>query len=135
MYQQDRTAASGKTRGGGLCIFVNNSWCKISKEVSSYCSPEVEFLMIRCRSHYLSQEFSSILFVAVDIPQQSEPGTKIALNELYSAIIKQENAHPEAELLVGSDFNGGKLNSVLPNFYQHVKCATRGKITLAIPIN
>ena len=38
----DRTAVSGKTRGGGLCIFVNNSWCTISKEVSSYCSPEVD---------------------------------------------------------------------------------------------
>jgi hypothetical protein len=38
----DRKAVSGKTRGGGLCIFVNNSWCTISKEVSSYCSPEVD---------------------------------------------------------------------------------------------
>jgi hypothetical protein len=33
LYRQDRTAASGKTRGDGLCIFVNNSWCTISKEV------------------------------------------------------------------------------------------------------
>ena len=41
MYQEDRTAAAGKTRGGGLCIFVNNSWCTISKEVSNHCSPEV----------------------------------------------------------------------------------------------
>ncbi|CDQ56629.1 unnamed protein product [Oncorhynchus mykiss] len=34
LYWQDRTTASGKTRGGGLCTFVNNSWCTISKEVS-----------------------------------------------------------------------------------------------------
>ena len=27
LHRQDRTADSGKTRGGGLCIFVNNSWC------------------------------------------------------------------------------------------------------------
>ena len=52
------------------------------------------------------------------------------MNELYSAISKQENAHPEAALLVAGDFNAGKLKSVLPNFYQHVKCATRGKKTL-----
>ena len=25
LYRQDRTAASGKTKGDGLCIFVNNS--------------------------------------------------------------------------------------------------------------
>jgi hypothetical protein len=38
-----------------------------------------------------------------------------------------ENAHPEAVLLVAGDFNAGKLKSVLPYFYQHVKCATRGE--------
>jgi hypothetical protein len=102
----------------------------ISKEVSSHCSPEVEFLMISCRPHYLPREFSSVLFVAVYIPPQSETGNKIALNELYSAVKKEENAHPEAVLLVAGDFNAGKLKSVLPHFYQHVKCATRGKIIL-----
>jgi hypothetical protein len=44
-------------------------------------------------------------------------------------IRKLENPHPEAELLVAGDFNAGKLKSVLPNFYQHVTCATRGKRT------
>ena len=31
---------------------------------------------------------------------------------------------------MAGDFNVGKLKSVLPNFYQHVKCATRRKKTL-----
>ena len=121
---------SSKTRGGGLCIFLNNSWCAISKEVSSYCSPEVEYFMMCCRSHYLLRVFSSVFFVAVYIPPQSEAGTKTALDELYSAISKHENTHPEAALLVAMDFNAGKLKSILPNFYQHDKCATRGKTTL-----
>ena len=90
MYRQDIMAASGKTRSGGLCTFVNNSCCTISKEVSSYCSPEVEYIMISCRRHYLPREFSSVFFVAVYIPPQSEIGTKIASNELYSAISKEE---------------------------------------------
>uniref|UniRef100_A0A674E290 Large ribosomal subunit protein bL19m n=1 Tax=Salmo trutta TaxID=8032 RepID=A0A674E290_SALTR len=30
-------------------------------------------------------------------------------------------------LLVAGDFNVGKLKTVLPHFYQHVTCATRGK--------
>ena len=93
--------------------------------------PEVEYLMISCRPHYLPREFSSVFFVAVYIPPQSEAGTKTALNELYSVISKQENVHPEAMLLVAGDFNAGKLiKCILPNFYQHVKCATRGKRTL-----
>ena len=99
------------------------------KEVSRYCSPEVEYLMISIRPHYLPREFSSILFVAVYLPPQSEAGTKTtlnemykattdagtktALNQLYKAISKQEN--PEAVLLVAGDFNAGKLMQA--NFY------------------
>jgi hypothetical protein len=39
---------------------------------------------------------------------------------MYSTLSKQENAHPEAALLVAGDFNAGKLKSVLPRFCQHV---------------
>ena len=52
---------------------------------------------------------------------------------MYKAISKQENAHPEAALLVARDFNAGKLKSALPHFYQHVTCATRGKKTTFTP--
>jgi hypothetical protein len=85
--------------------------------------------MISCRPHYLPIEFSSILFIALYLPLQTDADTKTALNELYKAINKQENGHPEAVLLVAGDFNAGKLTSVLPHFYQHVTCATRGKKT------
>jgi hypothetical protein len=84
----------------------------ISEEVSGFLLPEVEYLMISWRPHYLPREFSSVFFVAVYIPPQTEAGTKTALNELHSTICKQENAHPEAMLLVAGDFNAGKLKSV-----------------------
>jgi hypothetical protein len=90
--------------------------------------------MISCRPHYLPREFSSVFFVAVYIPPQTEAGTKTALNELYSVISKQETAHPEAALLVAGDFNAGKHKSVLPSFYQHVKCATRWKKNYIPPL-
>ena len=114
VHRQDRTAASGKTRGGGLCIFVNNSWCAKSniKEVSRFCSPEVEYLMISCRPHYSPGEFIYI-FVVVHLPPQTDVGTKTALNELYKAIRKQENAHPEVAFLEAGDLTAGKLKSDL----------------------
>jgi hypothetical protein len=83
--------------------------------------------MISCRPYYLQREFSYIFFVVVYLPLETDAGSKTTLNELYRAISKQENAHPEAALLVASDFNAGKLKLILPNFYQHVTCATRGK--------
>ena len=100
------------------------------KEVSRFCSTEIEYLMISCRPHYLPREFSSIFFIAVYLSTQTNAGTKTALNELYKTISKQENSYPEAAILVARDINAGKLQSVLPHFYQHVKCATRGKTTL-----
>ena len=73
------------------------------------------------RPQNLPREFSSIFFVAVYLPPQTDAGTKTALNELYKAISKQENAHPEVALLVAGDFNAGKLKYIIPHFYQHVK--------------
>ena len=113
------------------CVFVKNSWCAMShiKEVVRYCSPEVEYLMISCRPHYLPRVLICII-VAVYLPPQTDAGTKTTLNELYQAISKQDHANPEATLLVAADYNAGTFKSILPHFYQHVKCATRGKITL-----
>ena len=65
--------------------------------------------------------------MAVYLSPQSDAGTKNALNQLYKEISKQKTTHPEAALLVAGIFNAGKLKSVLPNLYQHVKCATRRK--------
>ena len=74
MHRQGREATSDKTRCGGVCLFVNNSWCEMSniKDVSMYCSPEVEHIMKNCSTNYLPREFSSILFVAVYLPPQTD---------------------------------------------------------------
>ena len=78
----------------------------------------------------MPREFSAIVFMAVYLPPQTDAGTKTALSQLYKEISKQETTHPEVALLVAGDFNAEKLKTVLPNFHQHVKCATRGKIIL-----
>ena len=50
LHRQDRTALSGKTTGGGLCIFVT-SWCMKFEDVSRLCSPDVEYIVINYRPH------------------------------------------------------------------------------------
>jgi ribosome assembly protein 1 len=75
MHRQERTTTSGKTRSGGVCLFVNNGWCAMSniKEVSRYCSSEVEYRMISCGPHYLPSP-------------QTDAGSKTTLKELYKEI-------------------------------------------------
>lgn len=50
---------SGKSHGGGVCVYINNNWCNNATEVRSYCSPGNEFLTIRCRPFYLPREFTA----------------------------------------------------------------------------
>ena len=75
--------------------------------------PEVEYFNVVYSLSYLPKEFLSIFFVAVYLSPQTDAGTKTALNELYTAIIEQENAHPETALLVDRDFNAGKCTFFL----------------------
>ncbi|XP_047190020.1 uncharacterized protein LOC118312363 isoform X2 [Scophthalmus maximus] len=125
----DRTAAdSGKTRGGGLCIYINKAWCTDSVIVGRHCSANLEFLMVKCRPFYQPRELSSTIVTAVYIPPDAD--AKAAMNELYTAISKQQTAHPEAAFIVAGDFNHSNLKTVLPKFHQHVSCNTRGNKTL-----
>ena len=86
--------------GGQVCLFANNSCCVISnvKEVSSFCLPVLEYLIIS--NNIL---FTKRFFLAVYLPPQTDAGTKTTLNELHKAISTQGNAHPEEALLVASD--------------------------------
>lgn len=48
-HRQDRdAAATGKTRGGGLIIYINNDWSSDSKLVSSHCSQDLEYITVKC---------------------------------------------------------------------------------------
>ncbi|XP_052332830.1 uncharacterized protein LOC127911022 [Oncorhynchus keta] len=121
---------SGKKRGGGVCFMVNVTWCGHNniQELKSFCSPDLEFLTIKCRPHYLPREFSSIIITAVYIPPQAD--TSMALNELYLTLCRLESIYPEAAFIVAGDFNKANLKTRLPKLYQHIDCTTRAGKTL-----
>ncbi|KAL0146554.1 hypothetical protein M9458_058185 [Cirrhinus mrigala] len=53
-YRADRVVvAGGKTRSGGLCVYINDAWCRDAVAVCKYCSPVLEFMVIKCRPFYL----------------------------------------------------------------------------------
>lgn len=94
---------------GCVCFYINIRWGADSSvvTVSSYCSPDLEYLMVKCRPFYLPREFSSVIVtVSYILPQAN---TALALNDLYKSLNKQETAHPEAGLIVSSDFNAASL--------------------------
>ncbi|KAK2882761.1 hypothetical protein Q8A73_021694 [Channa argus] len=129
VFRADRNAAlCGKTRGGGVCVYINTEWCKNSVLVSRFCSSLVEFVTVRCRPFYLPREFTTVFIVGVYIPPSAN--AKEALCELYGAISDLQNAHPDGLFIIAGDFNHANLRTVLPKLHQHVDFATRGGNTL-----
>ncbi|KAK3515147.1 hypothetical protein QTP70_007465 [Hemibagrus guttatus] len=118
-----RTMESGKTRGGGVCLMVNNSWCN-----STSISPNLELLTIKCRPFNFPQEFSSVIVSAVYIPPRADTDT--ALWELYEDLTLHQTQHRDAALIVTGDFNSANLKRTAPNFHKHITCSTRGGRTL-----
>uniref|UniRef100_A0A8C7X192 Reverse transcriptase domain-containing protein n=1 Tax=Oryzias sinensis TaxID=183150 RepID=A0A8C7X192_9TELE len=59
-----------------------------------------------------------------------DANTNKALSLLLNIINEHQRAHPDGVHVIAGDFNRANLKTVLPNFYQHVKCATRGENTL-----
>ncbi len=128
LHRADRTTESGKKTGGGLCDFVNDSWCINSTMIDKFCSPDLEYLMLRCRPFYLPREYTVVIVMAVYIPPQAN--VKMAFEQLYDVISGQQNKHPDGVFIIAGDFNQASLKTVFPRFYQHVKCKTRGENTL-----
>ncbi|KAM9828286.1 uncharacterized protein ACBT44_021775 isoform 1-T1 [Syngnathus typhle] len=117
----------GKSRGGGICVYIRDEWCRDSVVVCKHCSPLAEFVIIKCRPFYLSREFTAILLVAVYIPPSNIEGDRIAaLSELYQAVSEEQTAHPDGFTIFAGDFNHANLKSVFPRLHQHVNFPTRG---------
>ncbi|KAK0154381.1 hypothetical protein N1851_003535 [Merluccius polli] len=123
VYRVDRTAASVKRRGKGLALYVHNSWCMDTNIIKTHCSPDLEYLAVKCRPFKLVREFCAIIIVAVYIPPRAD--TKLALEYLYCLVSRQMNAHPEAAVIVAGDFNHVELKTVFPKFKKQTNFPTR----------
>ncbi len=91
VHRSDRTEElTGKSRGGGVCFYISNSWCNERNihSIKSFCSPDLEFHTLLCRPFWLPREFTAIIITAVYIPPQAN--TDQALKELYRIISEQE---------------------------------------------
>ena len=56
--------ATGKEKGGGVCLYVNERWCKNVIVREQLCTPDIELLSVSLRPLYLPREFPQ-LFVTV----------------------------------------------------------------------
>ncbi|KAK1804669.1 hypothetical protein P4O66_020058 [Electrophorus voltai] len=104
VHRMDRTAYSGKSRGGGVCVMVNNSWCNNANVVTLVrsCSPNLELLALKFHPFYLPWEFTLVIINTVYIPPQANMDT--ALWELHEALTQFQAQHQDAALIRGWGF-------------------------------
>ncbi len=86
VHRSDRAKElTGKSRGGGVCFYINNLWCdeRNIHSIKSFCSPDLEFHTLLCRPFWLPREFTAIIITAVYIPPPSQhrPGTQGTVQE------------------------------------------------------
>ncbi|KAG8139582.1 hypothetical protein E2320_002348, partial [Naja naja] len=53
VHRTDRTIDSGKSRGGGLCVYIYSNWSTNIKIMDIQCSPDLEYLAVKCCPFYL----------------------------------------------------------------------------------
>ncbi len=87
VHRSDRAKElTGKSRGGGVCFYINNSWCNERNihSIKYFCSPDLEFHMLLCRPFWLPRENTAIIITAVYAPpppSQHRPGTQETVQE------------------------------------------------------
>lgn len=107
---------------------MHDNWCNNGEIIDKHCSPDVEYMSVRCRPFFLPRELTVVIITAVYIPPDASVNTALSL--LLNTVNAQQRAHPNGVHIIAGDFNKANLKTVLPKFYQHVKCITRGKNTL-----
>lgn len=124
----DRLDSSGRSRGGCICVYVSNNWCKQYTVRETVCNPNLELLCLSMRPFYLPREFGSIIICAAyKLPSEN---VIRAANRLAECAHTQLQCTPGAPIFILGDFNHCRLELALPRFYQHVKCGTRNSRVL-----
>ena len=99
LHRSDRSSKlSGKAKGGGVCIMINERWCTNYTELTHVGSPHLEYLTVKCRPSFLPREFASIIMICVYIPPEANANTTKA--ELANYVSSVENSHPDTAIIL-----------------------------------
>ncbi|KAK0144067.1 hypothetical protein N1851_017607 [Merluccius polli] len=93
-------AKSGKRKGGGVAVLVNNRWCNPAHITikEHICDPNMELCAVGLRPYYLPREFSQVIMVAVYVPPSANPTS--AIDAIHSAIAQLQTQHPSAFIAI-----------------------------------
>ena len=126
LIRMDRNSDSGKSKGGGLALYVNDQWCNNIYPKKDHCCPNLKLRSVSLRPKYLPRDFTNIFITIVYIPPSANKDE--AADLIKDNINDLADDKPEALQIILGDMNRCDLS--LPGFHQHVTCTTRKDQTL-----
>ena len=114
--------ATGKEKGGGVCLYVNERWCKTVMVREQLCTPDIELLSVSLRPLYLPREFPQLFVTVVYIHPKANVNR--AAQHICDVTQKLDSLSPDAPKFVLGDFNQCKPKKCLPTYHQYVTCPT-----------
>ncbi len=69
--------------------------------VDSHCSPDLEYVTVKCRPIYLPREFTVVMITAVYIPPDANANSAIGL--LHGSISNQQSMYHDAVHILAGD--------------------------------
>lgn len=121
--RMDRNMDSGKTRGGGICVYMNDSWCTNYSVKCKVCTPDLELLCLSLWPFYFPRDYGNIFVCVVYVPPSGKASKAATI--IADCVHLQLQTKPDAPLFVLGDLNHCKLEQALPGFYQYIKSGTR----------
>ncbi|CAM4549296.1 unnamed protein product [Leuciscus chuanchicus] len=130
LVRMDRNQNSGKKKGGGVCAFINNTYCNPGHITIKHliCTKDIELLALSLRPYHLPREIHQIRLFVVYIAPSAD--TLAAATMIHELITKAEEEAPDAANFVLGDFNSCSLKEHLPTYQQYVTCSTRNDACL-----
>jgi hypothetical protein len=121
---------SGKSRGGGIALLLNERWCNNVTVKEKMCTKDVELLSVSIRPFYLPREFSNVFVTALYIPPDAN--VQNATDHVQEVVVNLMNNKPDALHIILGDANHAvdAISNKLPNYTQYVSCATRNETLL-----
>ncbi|GFR92463.1 endonuclease domain of the non-LTR retrotransposon LINE-1 [Elysia marginata] len=105
VYSSDRSLASGKTRGGGVCVYVNDRWCTTNNThvIKTLCTPDVELLALSLRPVYLPQVYPKINLLITYIPPNVN--SEQAIQQVVDTVSDLRAKSPDSVTIITGDCN------------------------------
>ncbi len=119
--------SASKSIGGGLCMFIDESWATQYSVREQVCTPGYEILTVSFRPFYLLREFGQITVILTYVPGPNNTAAGERIAESYNTALARSADQP---VLILGDLNCCNLSDHLPNLHQYVDCPTRLTRTL-----